>query len=587
MTSLLIKLNDTYLVVHKDPVPTPSSSSPPSIIGTSSSRSTTLLKGKVIVSLSKPIKVSSLTITLSGTTHLANLGPTGKRAHYSRQHLRVQHFILAPHSDPTHYYTLVQQNKYLGSFDTSSPSDAIPSSSHLSRPTHFQSTLQLPVIPLPRQSQSHAKDGCLSFEFEMPVPNQIPTSVMTPQGGTIYRLTASMTMASKNKSRTSAAGLLSLLTTGPGQVSDSLTVQIYRAGSARLCLGPSRDDPGQEEEEDITPCSVSNVWPDQLDAKVTIAYTQLPAKSNPDITVQIQSLGEKPLNIHSFQTVLWERAIYRVQKISQAAPQIENATPSGPPMVVIGVRNRIICTQGSNKPWIPDTTRTHGHHTPLANKYHFATPSPVRGSKELYSVRNCNPSTFGGICRCGSCGSVQEDASIQDVEFGNIAIEIQHFLKFSIVIQGVAPNTSGSPSSGPVPLNRLMEWIIGDISVVLRGVPSGAEVDATGLPTYMGSFSTSVLSLADTLAYESGRLSRNSGYLVSGRDSEGGGDVGEDGSWRDTRRSSWVSQVHSDIDDDDDALSAVMGGSIADSGLFVLPGYEESIGRRSAEILSR
>lgn len=583
MASLHIKLNQTYLVVPQDPVPTPSSSSPPSTFGTSS-ESTTLLKGKVIVTLSKPIKVSSLSITLSGATHLANLGPAGKRAHYSRQHLRIQHFILAPHSDPRHYYTLVQQNKPLGSSATLLSSDAFPSSSPLSRPSHSQSTLQFPVIPLPRRSQDRANGEALSFEFEIPVPNQISTSVMTPQGGTIYRLTASMIMASKNKSRTSATGLLSLLTTGPGQVSESLTVQIYRAGSARPCSGQSGNDPSQDEEEDITPYSVSNVWPDQLDAKATIAYTQLPAKSNPDIKIQVQSLGEKPLNIHSFQAVLWERAIYRVQKISHVAPQTENATPPVPPMAVIGVRNRIICTQGSNKPWLLDTSRTHGRHTALANTYRFATPNPVRGSKELYSVRNCNPSTFAGTCRRGCCGSVQEDVSIKDAEFGDISIEIQHFLKCSIVIQGVAPNSSGSSSSGPIPSNRLMEWIIGDIPVVLRGVLSGAEVDATGLPTYMGSFSTSVLSLADTLAYESWRVSRNSGYLLSGGDSEGDGDVGEDDSWRGTRRRSWASQVHSDQGDDDDALCAVIGGDIADSGMFVLPGYEESIGRRSAEV---
>ncbi|KAF9391497.1 hypothetical protein CPB97_006415 [Podila verticillata] len=409
---------------------------------------------------------------------------------------------------------------------------------------------------------------------------------MTPQGGTIYRLTASMTMANKNKSRTSAAGLLSLLAMGPGQVSDTLTVQIYRAGSVRPCSGAGGDDTGQDD-EDITPYSVSNVWPDQLDARATIAFTQLPAKSNPDIRVQAQSLGEKPMNIQSFQTVLWERAIYRVQKIGHAVPQRQDATSSEPPMVVIGVRNRIISTQSSKKPWLPDTSRTSGRHTALDNTYRFATPSSIRGSKDLYSVRNCNPSTFGGICRRGCCGSDQEDTSIQDTEFGDIAIEIQHFLKCSIVIQGVAPNnSSGSSPPAPIPSNRLIEWIIGDIPVVLRGVPNGAEVDATGLPTYMGSFSTSVLSLDDALAYESRRVIHNGGYFLSGRSSEGDGEAAQDGSWRSTRRSSWVSsQAQCDADgDDDDALSAVMGRSYTDSGLFVLPDYEESIGRRSAEV---
>ncbi|KFH65619.1 hypothetical protein MVEG_09095 [Podila verticillata NRRL 6337] len=585
MTSLRLKLNDTYLVVPQDPVPTPSSSSPPSNTGASSSP-TTLLKGNVTVFLSKPIKISSLSITLSGTTHIANLGPTGKRAHYSRRHLQVQHFILAPHSDPTQYYTLVQQNKHLGSSVTSSSSDAVNSSLRLSRSSHFQSTLQVPGIPNPGRSQDHIKDESLSFEFEIPVPNQIPTSVMTPQGGTIYRLTASMTMANKNKSRTSAAGLLSLLAMGPGQVSDSLTVQIYRAGSVRPCSGAGGDDTSQDD-EDITPHTVSNVWPDQLDARATIAFIQLPAKSNPDIRVQAQFLGEKSMNIQSFQTVLWERAIYRVQKIGQIVPQRQDATSSEPPMVVIGVRNRIICTQSSNKPWLPYTSRTSGHHTALANTYHFSTPSSIRGSKDLYSVRNCNPSTFGGICRRGCCASGQEDASIQDAEFGDIAIEIQHFLKCSIMIQGVAPNNSSESSSpAPIPSNRLMEWTIGDIPVVLRGVPNGAEVDATGLPTYMGSFSTSVLSLDDALAYESGRVIRSSRYLSSGRNSEDDDDAAQEGSWRSTRRSSWASsQAQRNADgDDDDALSAVTGRSYADSGLFVLPGYEESNGRQTAEV---
>ncbi|KAF9304878.1 hypothetical protein BGZ74_000324 [Mortierella antarctica] len=140
-------------------------------------------------------------------------------------------------------------------------------------------------------------------------------------------------------------------------------------------------------EQDITPYSISKVWPGQLEAKATIAYTRLPAKSIPDIKVQVQSLGEKLLKINSFQAALWERAIYRVQRTAQIVPRTQD--PSTVPvssMAVIGIRDRAISTQSCSKPWLIETPAGPSRHAIMKKTGYFATPSSIRGPKELFSV---------------------------------------------------------------------------------------------------------------------------------------------------------------------------------------------------------
>lgn len=594
MATLQIKLHDPFLVIPHDQAQI-SSAVDPRI------SSTTPLRGTVIVSLTKPLKVSSFSITLRGNTHLANLGVAGKRTHYSRQHLQIQHFILAPHCDPGKYYTLVQQNRQPNSPSEPSSSSFAPLSAVTAAAptTLLPSAHESPEPACPRHIQELGENGPLSFDFEIPVPNNVPVSVMTPQGGTMYRLTATLTVAhNKDRSRGStASGLFSFLSRGPGAISESLTVQIYSTGLLRSCprmrsanygdLGRPNDE--NEEpvvEQDITPYSISKVWPGQLEAKATIAYTRLPAKSIPDIKVQVQSLGEKLLKINSFQAALWERAIYRVQRTAQIVTRTQD--PSTVPvssMAVIGIRDRAISTQSCSKPWLIETPAGPSRHAIMKKTGYFATPSSIRGPKELFSVRNSNPSTFRQISRCECCEPAHEDASIQDSEFGDIAIEIQHFLRCSVMVQGAAASgsCSSSPTSPSVPLTRPVEWHIGNIPVVLCGVPSSPEVDATGLPTYMSSFSSSVPSLEETRTYESTRVSFGSENFrdttfngregCEVRDSRIGGRGG-----RASLRTSWGSMVYDDYDNADDVYTTVMGGHI-DSGVFALPDYEESVDR--------
>lgn len=128
--------------------------------------------------------------------------------------------------------------------------------------------------------------------------------------------------------------------------------------------------------------------------------------------------------------------------------------------------------------------------------YQCHTQSPISGSKQLYSVRNSISPTIRQICRCEICEPAREDASIHDYEFGDITIEIQHFCGAPSWCKVLPPVVlvccwhSGAPSTRPVELH------IGNIPVVLCGIPS-RELNATGLP-----ISSSVPSLKETLTHE-------------------------------------------------------------------------------------
>ncbi|KAF9929406.1 hypothetical protein BGZ67_006368 [Mortierella alpina] len=483
------------------------------------SSNTTTLSGNLILTLSKPTKVASLAVCLSGSTHIAFLG-AGKRAHYSRHHIRSQQFLIEPRPQ-SDQYTLLSKNT-------------------------------------------------LSYPFSIEIPNNLPPSVTTPQGGTIYRLTAVLTLAK-------SAGIMSFLSSGSTFTASSL-VQIYRAPRNRCQLMEQQtaalseadfeeDDEGDEEEceeivpesqdrgitqteerspedeNEMMPATVNHTWPGQLETSVAIPFTMLPPTSKPDLHLRVRVLREN-MGIKSFQAALWERAIFRVQKAG---------APPGSKKHIIGVRDRVVSAQRCDAGWVNDTITSQVPHT-FEKVVLFSIPSAVRTHNELYSSRSCNASTFTSASRLKK-RHLKEDFDIKDSEFGEIYIEVQHFIRYSLFVTG-SVDSKGKTVSGPV------ERLVGDVPVIVHGLPLGPECDRTGLPSYMYSFSTSRVSYEEAQDYE---LEATGGAVGLGADGE--------------NDSSTSGPVYGDYENDD-ALMAIMGYRTSRTP----PSYEDSIGRPSVDV---
>ncbi|KAG0342089.1 hypothetical protein BG000_006960 [Podila horticola] len=476
----------------------------------SESSDTTALKGRIILTTTKPTKVLSLALTLNGSTHIAFLG-AGKRAHYSRHHIRSQKYIIEPNTESEHQYTLLNKNV------------------------------------------------TISYPFTILVPNNLPVSVTTPQGGTIYRLTAALTLA-KN------AGLMSFLSSG-STFTTSSTVQIYRSGRSR-CLAseqrPSNEDGESEEEEEgsegqeepqfsqrrsddpLNPAAISHSWPGQLEAHVSIPYVELPPESRPDLHLRVRVLREN-VSIKSFQAALWERVIFRVQK-------------AGAPMKsrkhIIGVRERIVSAQRCDAGWVNDAVTSQVPHT-FEKVVLFSIPGALRKHNELYTSRSCNPSTFDTVSKLKKC-HLKEDEEIKDSEFGEIHIEVQHFIRYSLFATGWV-DSRGKTVQTP------LERVLGETPVIVRGLPTGPECDLTGLPSYLYSFSTSRVSYEEARDYE---IEATGGPIGSPilRESSLEGEGSSSG------------PIYGDYENDD-AFMAIMGFR----GSRTPPSYEESLGRPSLD----
>ncbi|KAF9950128.1 hypothetical protein BGZ72_008153 [Mortierella alpina] len=279
--------------------------------------------------------------------------------------------------------------------------------------------------------------------------------------------------------------------------------------------------------------------------------------------------------IKNLQVDLYERAIYKVMKTLKNEIGIHGQTSQQ--QVLVGSRDRIVSTQGTNKGWPTAAPSTSTAPLSIDRVIRFKTPSTIRGPNELYSSRNCNPSTYSRLSPdqlntlhgCSSDGAWDDSPS---AEYGAIDIEIQHFLRFSILAQTDATDPG-----------RTVERHLGDLPVVIKGVPSGVpDCDGTGLPSYLGSFSTSLLSLAETQHYETsfdtvgasfGAPSSSSLALSAQRLS-----FVMNHSARQSMLS--VASLSSTVPDDyenDDVFMTVMGFQRARTP----PTYEESLGRPS------
>ncbi|KAF8950734.1 hypothetical protein CPC16_003710 [Podila verticillata] len=466
----------------------------------SQSPDTTALKGRIILTTTKSTKISSLALTLNGSTHIAFLG-SGKRAHYSRHHIRSQKYVVEPSE---------------------------------SEPTLLD------------------KDVSISYPFTIFVPNNLPVSVTTPQGGTIYRLTAVVTLAK-------SAGLMSFLSSG-STFTTSSTVQIYRSSRSR-CLAseqiPTNEESESEEEEGsegepqfsqrrsddpLNPAAVSHTWPGQLEAHVSIPYVELPPESRPDLHLRVRILREN-LAVKSFQAALWERVIFRVQKAGAPIKSKKH---------IIGVRERIVSAQRCDAGWVNDTITSQVPHT-FEKVVLFSIPGSLRKHNELYTSRSCNPSTFDTVSKLKK-RHLKEDEEIKDSEFGEIHIEVQHFIRYSIFATGWVDSRGKT-------IQTSLERVLGETPVIVRGLPTGPECDLTGLPSYLYSFSTSRVSYEEARDYEieaTGAISPLGEGNLEGEGSSG--------------------PIYGDYENDD-AFMAIMGFR----GSRTPPSYEESLGRPSLE----
>ncbi|KAF9921108.1 hypothetical protein FBU30_008901 [Linnemannia zychae] len=481
----------------------------------SSSTGTTLLRGNLTLTLSKPTKVTSLAISLNGSTHIAFLGP-GKRSHSSRHFFRTQQFLIEPRANPD-LYTLLTK-------DT------------------------------------------ISYPFSIELPNHLPSSTSTPHGGTVYRLTAVLTLAK-------SSGIMSFLSSNSTVVT-SCGVQLYRP--PRLF---SSEIDGEEEElecgtevvgadgvtetdhpetvdaneSEIVPATIKHTWAGQVEATIALPFTRLPPQAKPDLRLRVRVLREG-LAIKSLQAALWERAIFRVQKAG-AGPLSKK--------YIMGVRERPISAQRCDSGWANESTTGRVPHT-FEKLVIFSIPTAARSYKELYSSRSCNPSTYSNLAnrmknerfyhyKPQNGQYTKKNMELSDSEFGEVSIEIQHFIRYSLFVTG-SVDANGKTISGPI------ERVLGSVPVIVFGVPSGPQCDLTGLPTYLYSFATSRVSVEEAQDYELEAAAA------------AGNEFGEDFD------GSRVGPIYGAYEDDD-AFMSMMGLR----GCRTPPSYEDSIGRPSLD----
>ncbi|KAK3839440.1 MAG: hypothetical protein JOS17DRAFT_187618 [Linnemannia elongata] len=485
---------------------------------TSSSPGTTLLKGNLVLTLSKPTKVTSLAISLNGSTHIAFLGP-GKRAHSSRHFFRTQQFLIEPRANSELYTQL--------------PKDTI------------------------------------SYPFAIELPNSLPSSVSTPHGGTVYRMTAVLTLAK-------SSSIMSFLSNGT-TIATSATVQLYRA--PRIFAAETDGDEQELEcgdefagvdgvtetdhpetvdanEHEIVPATVKHTWAGQVEATVAIPFTRLPPQAKPDLHLRVRVLREG-LKVKSMQAALWERAIFRVQKAG---------SPPGSKKYIMGVRERAVSAQRCDSGWQNESITGQVPHT-FEKVVLFSIPTAARSYKELYSSRSCNPSTYSNLANRMKNERFyhynpqrgqhsKKEMEIDDSEFGEISVEIQHFIRYSLFVTGSVDQT-GKTITTPV------ERVLGSVPVIIFGVPSGPQCDLTGLPTYLYSFSTSRVSFEEAQDYE---------LEAAAAAGAGGSEFGEDFD------ASRVGPLYGAYEDDD-AFMSMMGLR----GSRTPPSYEDTIGRPSLD----
>ncbi|KAG0255539.1 hypothetical protein BG011_005076 [Mortierella polycephala] len=228
------------------------------------------------------------------------------------------------------------------------------------------------------------------------------------------------------------------------------------------------------------------------------------------------------MTVKSFQAALWERAIFRVLRTTVNKKQDDNAVES-----------------------LKEAERTEEH-------WIIASESLV-----------CSEPKSDGLCPPGI------------VMYRATAVfhAVSDIRMFSIAVTGT--ETASESKTGR--RGGTVEQDLGDIPVVVCGVPGESAYDGTGLPTYMGSFSTSLPSLEETQHYGATQtrasmnldLARVSIEGFTGRDSARHSMLSKSSM---TSHPGTLMSLPEDYENDD-TFMAVMGLR----GTCIPPGYEVSI----------
>ncbi|KAF9584592.1 hypothetical protein BGW38_005907 [Lunasporangiospora selenospora] len=590
---------------------------------------------------------------LTGCNNHANpKKPAGISLRLSRQQLRAQQLLIAPFPNPDQTTTV-------------SPSIAMACG-------HFDTEHGLPsgISTLPGRSASQSRTARtddlepnqIAFPFEIQVPNHASVSILAPQGGTTYRLTAVLTIAKKHvrssstksnvsagecaiskppkKNGTGGKGLMSTFFTlsPPTQalsiVTENCTVQICRAPHIRSPYFPTFAQPrtahaqmpqgigrqniealgevtgsdsnpnsnyantstitnsaetGESEQHQygaMIPGVLNHHWPEcSMTATISLPYIHLPSMSNLDTNVRLEFLPttNSVHTVKSLQLSLYERVIYRLSKrlpSSAFVPETDEDREDSD-TIIVGIRDRVISTQHCPQicPESPENGQSNQSARLIERTFRFQVPNAVRASKELFSTRNCNPSTVYRVLPSERQQVIDRLSQQEDLNFdgagGGRSTSLNSFQMIDIEIQHYIRSTLSIRRTNARSQETILERILGDIPVVVMGLVHGPmECDGTGLPSYLSSFSTSVLSIAESQLYEYETvISVAAASIRSARSSTSGDGTGSEPMYAFGPNVDRANEVARD--GNDDALLSILG--LQSRSLPRLPGYEESI----------
>ncbi|KAG0046614.1 hypothetical protein BGZ83_008221 [Gryganskiella cystojenkinii] len=284
-----------------------------------------------------------------------------------------------------------------------------------------------------------------------------------------------------------------------------------------------------EDANDLVPVTVYDHFPRHLESTISIPFTQLLKESDPpEIKVQIALLNPA-IKLKSFQITLWERAIYRVQRkaeeeVFEAAVKAGIVDPfASRKRYVIGIRERAVNAQRADASlWEPSSEPRQQQLSPenvvagFEKKFSFSVPDP-HSANSYAMIRkgpaagwgNTNSSTYTHVSKLKRVQRYEEDKTIKDEEFGRVHIEIQHFIRYTV--KYLEPSTPAMTEKRRRKMSLTQEVekerILGQVPVILHGLPTGPESDKTGLPSYLTSFTSDEVSVENTIKYEQEAIS--------------------------------------------------------------------------------
>ena len=293
----------------------------------------------------------------------------------------------------------------------------------------------------------------------------------------------------------------------------------------------------QNNANDLVPVTVHDIWPGHLESTVSIPFTQFLKESGPPVLhVQLSILSPETIKVKGFQVTLWERAIYRVQRrkeeqIFEAAVLAGIVDPfASRKRHVIGIRERAVHAQRADaNAWEPverdlrcDGGGSSAGGVPMIKydkRFAFTVPDPSCTNDRMKKQGggrwgNTNSSTYTHVSKLKRVQRYEEDKEIKDEEFGRVHVEIQHFVRYTLFFAERFKSLDRRMKKMASPKED-KERIVGQVPVILHGVPTGPESDRSGLPSYLTSLTSNEVSAENERSYEEEALGLVEGTLTS------------------------------------------------------------------------